>query len=90
MDKQTIAFAGELLNKVRKMRLKEWDADKHGLVEQVSKRSDMPALFVEFTLKTIEEARCRVIIRRAYRKRYGPNANVAHPDTTIHQNFGRF
>ncbi|QIG75645.1 hypothetical protein EVC20_074 [Rhizobium phage RHph_Y2_17_1] len=86
----TSEFAGRLLERVRGMSLKRWEEAKPALIDEVIKRHDMPALFQEFTLKTQDECRCRVIIRRAFRKRFGAHANVAHAETTIHQNFGRF
>jgi hypothetical protein len=86
----TAEFAGRLLDRVRPMSLKRWEEVKPNLIDEISKRNDMPALFEEFSSKTRDECRCRVVIRRAYRKRFGVHANVAHAETTIHQNFGRF
>ncbi|MBX4911389.1 hypothetical protein HJA82_29185 [Rhizobium bangladeshense] len=86
----TLEFAGDLLSRVSRMRLKDWEAAKPDLIEEIRVRDDMAELFQEFTLKTVEECRCRVIIRRAYKKRYGMQANVAHAETTTHLNFGRF
>ncbi|AGC36079.1 hypothetical protein B7L88_gp035 [Rhizobium phage RHEph10] len=83
-------FASRLLERVSRMSLKRWEEAKPGLVDEIAKRNDMPAIFQEFTLKTQAECRCRVAIRRAYRKRFGGHANVASAETSIHENFGRF
>ncbi|WP_276122588.1 hypothetical protein [Pararhizobium qamdonense] len=86
----TIDFALDLLRRVERMRLRHWEDEKDGLIDEISKRDDMPALMEEFTLATVAECRIRVCIRRAYRKRYGVRADIAHADTTIHKNYGRF
>ncbi len=85
-----VEYASDLLRRISNMRLKTWEAAKPDLIEEVSKRNDMPAIFEEFSQKTPNECRCRVILRRAYRKRFGPHADVAHAETTTHKNFGRF
>jgi hypothetical protein len=87
---ETLEFSGHLLRRISKMRLGDWEDAKNDLIEEVYTRNDMPALWQEFTLKTVAECRCRVILRRAYRKRFGPHADVAHAETTVHKNFGRF
>ncbi|QIG69106.1 hypothetical protein EVB78_073 [Rhizobium phage RHph_N1_15] len=86
----TLEFAGDLLSRVSRMRLRHWEAAKEALIEELRVRDDMPELFEQFSLKTVDECRIRVALRRAYRKRYGVKADVAHPDTTTHNNFGRF
>lgn len=90
MNRETVAYANTLLRRVRRMSIREWDTDKHGLIEEVKLRDDMPELFQEFTLQTVYEARCRVLLRRAFRLRFGVNADVANPATTTHKNYGRF
>jgi hypothetical protein len=87
---ETLEFSGDLLRRISKMRLDSWQKAKDALVDEISPRNDMPALWQEFSLKTVAECRCRVVIRRAYRKRFGPHADVAHAETTVHKNFGRF
>lgn len=87
---ETAEFAADLMRRIQPMRLETWRDAQAALVEEISRRDDMPALMEEFTLVTTAECRARTCIRRAYRKRFGPNANVAHAETTIHRNFGRF
>ncbi|OCP21874.1 MULTISPECIES: hypothetical protein [unclassified Ensifer] len=87
---ETVDYALDLLRRVERMRLADWEKAKDGLVEEVMQRPDMPALFEAFTMKTTAECRIRVVIRRAYRKRFGVHADIAHAETTTHQNYGRF
>ncbi len=87
----THQYAADLLARVRRMRLRDWDAAKSDLIDEIVNRDDMPALFQEFpNTRDVAECRIRVCLRRAYRKRFGRHANVAHAETTTHTNFGRF
>jgi hypothetical protein len=83
-------FALNFTGRVEKMSLATWERQKEGLIEEVIKRNDMPLIFQELTLKTVAECRCRVVLRRAYKRRFGMTADIAHAETTTHENFGRF
>ena len=84
-------YAADLEVKVRGMRLADWRDARSELVEELSRRDDMPALFEEFSdPHDITHCRLRTLLRRAYRKRFGNHANVAKAEITTHKDYGRF